>query len=480
MNADDPTPTQQETLLPCPFCGADAKLSYEGLGVDAAFDCSPYGRINCSEGAFRCCPELQFESSEEAEAAAIKEWNTRAVLVVPTSFVKDGGGLAPERLTKRVCKDGFIDCGYHSKSESREVEYVRTDLAHANSTEDVGHPRINGWPCVCSECVSKRARATVAGPRGDAWKPIESAPRNGAAILVGHERHGSRLVRWMISVAKDAPNGWWFVDGYDGPRLVWEPTHWMFVPALDAATSSPTPTESGVQQALEGIVAAFDNDEGDVEIRRVTRECAMSIAKQALGWDTAPPESTRVEGEQEDPHPGYDCGSTCAVHNQTTLWLKHCRQTGFIKPDATPHQVSDSTRLAAEEIAAWVFKLEHPLTSELDLSVTQDKVAAIISKYFAAVPVEQAPEALKRASKLCRSVIPGARVELIFQNLQDAQTVHEWLVTLAAAAPADNDAESERAAVVAYLKQFDGPSLLPMLIADIEAGCHRTTTKGDR
>lgn len=42
------------------------------------------------------------------------------------------------------------------------------------------------------------------------------------------------------------------------------------------------------------------------------------------------------------------------------------------------------------------------------------------------------PEALSRASKLCRSTIPGARVELIFQNLEDAQAVHKWLVNLKA------------------------------------------------
>lgn len=167
--------TEQVTMEPCPFCGAAAVLRYEGLAVDAAFDSQPYGRINCSEGTFRCCPELQFEPGQDAEATAVKEWNTRAVLTATVSLVKDGGGLAPERLIKRVCKDGFIDCGYHPKSEARDVEYVRTDLIRTNTTEDVGHPRVNGWPCVCAECVSKRSRASVVAPQGDAYGPLRAA-----------------------------------------------------------------------------------------------------------------------------------------------------------------------------------------------------------------------------------------------------------------------------------------------------------------
>lgn len=105
---------------------------------------------------------------------------------------------------------------------------------------------------------------------------------------------------------------------------------------------------------------------------------------------------------------------------------------------------TDSARLAAEETHKLCDKLAPEIPGDsTSYAPSVEQIAAIIRKHFAAVPVEQAPEALKRASKLCRSVIPGARVELIFQNLQDAQTVHEWLVTLAAAATTDNDAESE-------------------------------------
>lgn len=41
--------------------------------------------------------------------------------------------------------------------------------------------------------------------------------------------------------------------------------------------------------------------------------------------------------------------------------------------------------------------------------------------------------------------------------------------------------QDERRAVITYLERFDGSELLPMLIADIKAGRHRTTTtKGER
>lgn len=55
-----------------------------------------------------------------------------------------------------------------------------------------------------------------------------------------------------------------------------------------------------------------------------------------------------------------------------------------------------------------------------------DRIAATPS------PETAVPEALSRASKLCRSTIPGARVELIFQSLIDAQAVHKWLCGLTA------------------------------------------------
>lgn len=54
---------------------------------------------------------------------------------------------------------------------------------------------------------------------------------------------------------------------------------------------------------------------------------------------------------------------------------------------APPDTPSATAMRAAEEIAAWIFKLETPLTSETDLRVAQDIVAAIITRRLGATPV---------------------------------------------------------------------------------------------
>lgn len=74
------TPAPQETpaqLLPCPFCGSEAAFTHQGLSLDLAYDGDVYGRVYCTEGRFRCCPELQYEPNQEDEQNAFKEWNTR-------------------------------------------------------------------------------------------------------------------------------------------------------------------------------------------------------------------------------------------------------------------------------------------------------------------------------------------------------------------------------------------------------------------
>lgn len=56
--------------------------------------------------------------------------------------------------------------------------------------------------------------------------------------------------------------------------------------------------ERGYRLALEGMVAAFDGDGyGNATIIRITRECAMSVAKQTLGWvSPEPAPSTPADG----------------------------------------------------------------------------------------------------------------------------------------------------------------------------------------
>lgn len=111
--------------------------------------------------------------------------------------------------------------------------------------------------CLSDECcvlpsINARTREAAVSAwntrpsAGRGWRDIESAPRDGTAILVARTRQESHIVRWMISAAKGAADGWWFVGGYDGPRLAWRhtPTHWMPLPAAPEANDTERETET--------------------------------------------------------------------------------------------------------------------------------------------------------------------------------------------------------------------------------------------
>lgn len=65
----------------------------------------------------------------------------------------------------------------------------------------------------------------------DGWLPIESAPRDGTAILAGHA-HSVFDVYWSASDGSDGQGAW--VDGATdnyGDLTTYDPTHWMPLPA---------------------------------------------------------------------------------------------------------------------------------------------------------------------------------------------------------------------------------------------------------
>lgn len=64
----------------------------------------------------------------------------------------------------------------------------------------------------------------------EGWRDIASVPIDGTAILVSCN-HQVQLVRWMVSEAKGAPDGWWFVGGYDGHLLGFAPNYWQPLPS---------------------------------------------------------------------------------------------------------------------------------------------------------------------------------------------------------------------------------------------------------
>ena len=64
-------------------------------------------------------------------------------------------------------------------------------------------------------------RALLAALAGDGWQPMETAPKDGAAVLIYHERADAQ------AVAVPVIGGWFVPRG--GP--VKSPTYWRLLPA---------------------------------------------------------------------------------------------------------------------------------------------------------------------------------------------------------------------------------------------------------
>jgi hypothetical protein len=72
-----------------------------------------------------------------------------------------------------------------------------------------------------------------------AWRPIETAPKDGTRVLVyatmrgaalgGHDR-GKDYGTWIVIAAWEPDYGFWV----DGSQCTPEPTHWMPLPAPPA------------------------------------------------------------------------------------------------------------------------------------------------------------------------------------------------------------------------------------------------------
>lgn len=79
------------------------------------------------------------------------------------------------------------------------------------------------------------------------WQPIETAPRDGTAILAWNENYGARETRWEFyregSIAfswfqegKGPDGAWRWAEPQNNWGSSWAPTHWMPLPAApDAA-----------------------------------------------------------------------------------------------------------------------------------------------------------------------------------------------------------------------------------------------------
>lgn len=99
---------------------------------------------------------------------------------------------------------------------------------------------------------------TLLGAAGGGWQPIETAPRDGTAVLViraiwpglpvGHAQecngHNTYVAQWW----GDKYGGRWvcYMDLIQDPDCPIDPTHWMPLPA------SPKPTDTAEKEVGDG------------------------------------------------------------------------------------------------------------------------------------------------------------------------------------------------------------------------------------
>ena len=154
--------------------------------------------------------------------------------------------MTPERLNEierlRVEVDNLTDDISRAlqtlAAENEENERLRARL----EVDDSGYDGIS-----CRDETIKNQDAIIDGRRArvaeleaaQAWRPIESAPRDGTHVLardvplgirITNLTHPPMVVHWFDYIGDAASSGWYLSHGAgDGPAV--SPTHWMPLPA---------------------------------------------------------------------------------------------------------------------------------------------------------------------------------------------------------------------------------------------------------
>ena len=89
----------------------------------------------------------------------------------------------------------------------------------------------NEWPFV--RALLTELAETILVTRDNAafpaWRPIETAPKDGTLFLGTNERSGACCVTWFGKTSHVPLYGW--CEGVDGEDIdLWWPTHWMPLP----------------------------------------------------------------------------------------------------------------------------------------------------------------------------------------------------------------------------------------------------------
>lgn len=204
-------------LRECPWCGGRAELDEVGgaTGLQHFASCKD---MTCP--GYHYQPYTTYARKNEALAA----WNRRAP---SADHVPDAGKMVAPATIKA---DLTVAAAYRAGAEAmreRAAEQVdcgcswRADaLAATNKGERF--VACGNDPCGAIEARAIRALPLPAG--GSGWRPIETAPRDGTAILVFNDR-GHFVAEWN--------DDWWSVSDGKMERGLrgQEPTHWQPLPA---------------------------------------------------------------------------------------------------------------------------------------------------------------------------------------------------------------------------------------------------------
>lgn len=155
-----------------------------------------------------------------------------------------------------------------------------------------------------------------------------------------------------------------------------------------------------IRFALEGMIAAFDRDDyGDASIVATTRECALSVAKRAVGWSAAAPSAATGAAEGGNPKMVYSkdvMDALCATFDK------------FKKQTAPVSEIAFAVYrdlVAVREFELPAESVDHSaLKSELD--VIRGRLNQFHAEYERPIVVKD----LKRLLEICDLLLAGLEV----------------------------------------------------------------------
>ncbi len=186
----------------------------------------------------------------KAQASELREVRTQARMLADRALVDlmkfkpaipspEGAQPLNETQIERAWRLGFRhacdaerlnsdeEWGYKRANVIEEVQALAAPALQATDAElerRTGEPHVDGWPLVSGLPV----------PQAPAWQPIETAPKDGTAILLG-SRGGAWIGKWLpVYVSGYRPDNPWssLMLNHDHMGEKWcKPTHWMPLPA---------------------------------------------------------------------------------------------------------------------------------------------------------------------------------------------------------------------------------------------------------